>query len=162
VSRYGQLGQTACITVLFHFVELDWSHPSDVWSLGCVIFELYTGRTLFEVLKKGFWSFLQLWSRFSDLYYIGLHLNMYVSLCHLNFSDTRRFGTFSNHGTSFGTYSVEHHFKNKVCLVSFFVTESSLMSCIRFTTLSAISLSFDRADMIVYPYTSASSIPMLS
>jgi len=29
-------------------LELGWSYPSDVWSIGCIIFELYTGRTLFE------------------------------------------------------------------------------------------------------------------
>jgi len=30
-------------------VELKWSYPSDVWSIGCIMFELYTGHTLFEV-----------------------------------------------------------------------------------------------------------------
>jgi CDC-like kinase len=29
-------------------LEIGWSYPSDVWSIGCIIFELYTGRTLFE------------------------------------------------------------------------------------------------------------------
>ncbi|VDN14167.1 unnamed protein product [Dibothriocephalus latus] len=30
------------------FVELGWSQPCDVWSIGCIIFELYTGYTLFQ------------------------------------------------------------------------------------------------------------------
>jgi len=30
-------------------VELGWSQPCDVWSVGCIIFELYTGYTLFQV-----------------------------------------------------------------------------------------------------------------
>jgi len=30
-------------------VELGWSQPCDVWSVGCIIFELYTGFTLFQV-----------------------------------------------------------------------------------------------------------------
>lgn len=29
-------------------LELKWSYPCDVWSIGCIMFELYTGRTLFE------------------------------------------------------------------------------------------------------------------
>lgn len=29
-------------------LELGWSHPCDVWSVGCIIFELYTGFTLFQ------------------------------------------------------------------------------------------------------------------
>lgn len=29
-------------------LELGWSHPCDVWSVGCIIFELYTGYTLFQ------------------------------------------------------------------------------------------------------------------
>ena len=30
------------------FLELGWTHPCDVWSMGCIIFELYTGFTLFQ------------------------------------------------------------------------------------------------------------------
>jgi len=30
-------------------VELGWSQPCDVWSVGCIVFELYTGFTLFQV-----------------------------------------------------------------------------------------------------------------
>ena len=30
-------------------VELKWAYPCDIWSIGCIMFELYTGRTLFEV-----------------------------------------------------------------------------------------------------------------
>lgn len=29
-------------------LELGWSHPCDVWSVGCILFELYTGYTLFQ------------------------------------------------------------------------------------------------------------------
>lgn len=29
-------------------LELGWSQPCDVWSVGCIIFELYTGFTLFQ------------------------------------------------------------------------------------------------------------------
>ncbi|KAJ8321962.1 hypothetical protein KUTeg_000433 [Tegillarca granosa] len=29
-------------------LELGWSHPCDVWSIGCIMFELYTGFTLFQ------------------------------------------------------------------------------------------------------------------
>ncbi|XP_060084793.1 uncharacterized protein LOC132564128 [Ylistrum balloti] len=29
-------------------LELGWSQPCDVWSVGCIIFELYTGYTLFQ------------------------------------------------------------------------------------------------------------------
>jgi CDC-like kinase len=29
-------------------LELGWSHPCDVWSIGCILFELYTGFTLFQ------------------------------------------------------------------------------------------------------------------
>lgn len=29
-------------------LELGWSHPCDVWSIGCILFELYTGNTLFQ------------------------------------------------------------------------------------------------------------------
>ena len=34
---------------LFDATELGWTHPCDVWSIGCIIFELYTGYTLFQV-----------------------------------------------------------------------------------------------------------------
>lgn len=29
-------------------LELGWSQPCDVWSIGCIVFELYTGYTLFQ------------------------------------------------------------------------------------------------------------------
>ncbi|VDM40575.1 unnamed protein product [Toxocara canis] len=29
-------------------LELGWSHPCDVWSIGCILFELYLGMTLFQ------------------------------------------------------------------------------------------------------------------
>ena len=30
--------------------ELGWSYPCDVWSVGCIVFELYTGHTMFQVI----------------------------------------------------------------------------------------------------------------
>ena len=33
----------------FFFLELGWSQPCDMWSIGCIMFELYTGFTLFQV-----------------------------------------------------------------------------------------------------------------
>jgi len=35
--------------MLLAVVELGWSYPCDVWSVGCIIFELYTGHTMFQV-----------------------------------------------------------------------------------------------------------------
>ena len=29
-------------------LELGWSHPCDVWSIGCIMYELATGTTLFQ------------------------------------------------------------------------------------------------------------------
>lgn len=29
-------------------LELGWSQPCDVWSIGCIMFELYVGTTLFQ------------------------------------------------------------------------------------------------------------------
>ena len=31
-------------------LELGWAQPCDVWSIGCILFELYTGFTLFQVI----------------------------------------------------------------------------------------------------------------
>ena len=31
-----------------YFAELGWSQPCDVWSVGCIMFELYLGFTLFQ------------------------------------------------------------------------------------------------------------------
>ncbi|WAR16294.1 CLK2-like protein [Mya arenaria] len=33
-------------------LELGWSQPCDVWSIGCIMFELYTGYTLFQHYLK--------------------------------------------------------------------------------------------------------------
>ena len=30
-------------------LELGWSQPCDIWSIGCILFELYLGFTLFQV-----------------------------------------------------------------------------------------------------------------
>jgi len=40
-----------CWTIFIHCLvtELGWSYPCDVWSIGCIIFELYTGHTMFQV-----------------------------------------------------------------------------------------------------------------
>jgi CDC-like kinase len=38
-----------CIFYLHNcFLELGWAQPCDVWSIGCIIFELYLGITLFQ------------------------------------------------------------------------------------------------------------------
>ena len=29
-------------------LELGWSQPCDIWSIGCIAFELYLGFTLFQ------------------------------------------------------------------------------------------------------------------
>lgn len=29
--------------------ELGWSHPCDVWSIGCILFEYYQGFTMYQV-----------------------------------------------------------------------------------------------------------------
>lgn len=31
-----------------YYIELGWSQPCDVWSIGCILFELYLGITLFQ------------------------------------------------------------------------------------------------------------------
>lgn len=36
------------IFMLLFFLELGWAQPCDVWSIGCIIFELYLGITLFQ------------------------------------------------------------------------------------------------------------------
>lgn len=43
-------------TLYWFTLELGWSHPCDVWSIGCILFEYYLGFTLFQV---NIWSFQQ-------------------------------------------------------------------------------------------------------
>lgn len=38
----------SCYSVLRLISELGWSQPCDVWSIGCILFELYLGITLFQ------------------------------------------------------------------------------------------------------------------
>lgn len=33
---------------MFIRIELGWAQPCDVWSIGCILFELYMGITLFQ------------------------------------------------------------------------------------------------------------------
>ena len=33
---------------VYLLTELGWSHPCDLWSIGCIMFELYRGHTLFQ------------------------------------------------------------------------------------------------------------------
>jgi len=35
-------------------VDIGWSQPCDIWSIGCMMFELYTGYTLFQVVVHSF------------------------------------------------------------------------------------------------------------
>ena len=37
-----------CQLFPFFVSELGWSHPCDLWSIGCIMFELYRGHTLFQ------------------------------------------------------------------------------------------------------------------
>lgn len=53
-----------CNILIFLIVEMGWAQPCDVWSIGCIMFELYTGFTLFQV---------------------GLHSG--VCCCNLNWND---------------------------------------------------------------------------
>jgi serine/threonine protein kinase len=34
--------------------DIGWSQPCDIWSMGCIMFELYTGYTLFQVTAQHF------------------------------------------------------------------------------------------------------------
>lgn len=43
-----QKGETVITMHIFLFPELGWSQPCDVWSIGCIMFELYLGITLFQ------------------------------------------------------------------------------------------------------------------
>ena len=36
-------------SIFISSTELGWSFPCDVWSIGCIMFELYAGNTLFQV-----------------------------------------------------------------------------------------------------------------
>merc|ERR1712203_1089075 len=45
---YPQTGKSATILKREVILELGWSQPCDVWSVGCIMFELYLGFTLFQ------------------------------------------------------------------------------------------------------------------
>lgn len=42
------LSLSPMLICIFLNVELGWSQPCDVWSIGCILFELYLGITLFQ------------------------------------------------------------------------------------------------------------------
>ena len=48
-------------------LELGWSQPCDVWSVGCILFELYLGFTLFQVRFFLFHSSIRETIRIFDL-----------------------------------------------------------------------------------------------
>jgi len=37
------------IVLTLCLLDIGWSQPCDIWSIGCMMFELYTGYTLFQV-----------------------------------------------------------------------------------------------------------------
>ena len=44
-----ELVKSCCeLNAFFLISELGWSQPCDVWSVGCIMFELYLGFTLFQ------------------------------------------------------------------------------------------------------------------
>lgn len=47
-------------SICFCHPELGWSHPCDVWSIGCILFEYYLGFTLFQVQWPIPWTQLDL------------------------------------------------------------------------------------------------------
>ena len=47
MEKQWERNQFDYIALLF-LTELGWSQPCDVWSVGCIIFELYSGVTLFQ------------------------------------------------------------------------------------------------------------------
>lgn len=48
-TETGDVRQTNLLNFLPSLSGLGWSHPIDVWSLGCILAELWTGRALFQV-----------------------------------------------------------------------------------------------------------------
>lgn len=38
---------------------LGWSTPSDMWSVGCILMELYVGELLFQTVSCGEWKWWQ-------------------------------------------------------------------------------------------------------
>jgi len=47
IENVGDVFLRQCIFTVM--TEIGWSTPCDVWSIGCIAFELYTGYTLFQV-----------------------------------------------------------------------------------------------------------------
>ena len=54
VLPYFFLCHLSMVTVYYISSELGWSHPCDLWSIGCIMFELYRGHTLFQVLSRSY------------------------------------------------------------------------------------------------------------
>lgn len=36
------------IDTLWHKLDIGWSYPADIWSIGCILIELYTGEAIFQ------------------------------------------------------------------------------------------------------------------
>lgn len=86
--------------------ELGWSYPCDMWSIGCILIELYTGSALFQVCCA---------HKVSDLSW-GFFANPSPPM---HISDAREFGTFGDDGGDPWTPTVVHAGKNRVCIALF-------------------------------------------
>ena len=86
-------------------LELGWSQPCDVWSIGCILFELYLGFTLFQVrlicvLKK----------------HLKPHNESFLFLNRLDTRQHRAFGDDGAHSWSHTLSNGKTNSKNKVFL----------------------------------------------